>query len=227
MSTRGADVEHAAAGVAEQVDAGRVRQAVGQGALAPRRLRHPAAKADSSSSVVTPEGAQPFRAARAARARWRGRRSSARWSGVTGRAEQPGQAGQLVVRAPRPAAARAAGQRHRVEHRRAPARALGAQAGGLEEADVETGVVRDQHRRRGRTPGTPAARPRVRGARADHRVGDAGEHRDERRDRAAGVHQGLELADHLAAAHLDRADLGDRSVVGASRRWSPGRRRRR
>ena len=71
-----------------------------------------------------------------------------------------------------------------------------------------------QHRRRS------AGRP------ATMRVGDAGEHGDERRDRRARVDQGLELAEHLAAAHLDRADLGDRRSRRASRRWSPGRRRR-
>ena len=41
------------------------------------------------------------------------------------------------------------------------------------------------------------------------------------------VDQGLELAEHLAAAHLDRADLGDhRAAPRPSRRWSRGRRRR-
>ena len=33
-----------------------------------------------------------------------------------------------------------------------------------------------------------------------------------------GVDQGLELAEHLAAAHLDGADLGDRRVGGAAAR---------
>jgi hypothetical protein len=46
----------------------------------------------------------------------------------------------------------------------------------------------------------------------DHRVGDPGQERDERRDRDAGLHERLELAEHLAAAHLDRADLGDAGV---------------
>ena len=34
--------------------------------------------------------------------------------------------------------------------------------------------------------------------------------------RAAGIDQRRELAEHLAAAHLDRADLGDRLGVGAA-----------
>ena len=50
------------------------------------------------------------------------------------------------------------------------------------------------------------------GASTQHRVGDAGEHRDERGHGDAGLHEGLELAEDLAAAHLDRADLGDAGV---------------
>ena len=50
----------------------------------------------------------------------------------------------------------------------------------------------------------------MRGASATMRVGDAGQDGDLRRDRLARVDQGRELAEHLAAAHLDRADLGDR-----------------
>jgi hypothetical protein len=37
---------------------------------------------------------------------------------------------------------------------------------------------------------------------------------DERRDGMAGVHERLELPQHLAAAHLDGADLGDPAVLG-------------
>ena len=51
------------------------------------------------------------------------------------------------------------------------------------------------------------------GRRGDHHRGDAGQHADVGRDLAAGVDQGLELAEHLAAADLDRADLGDRAVL--------------
>ena len=36
--------------------------------------------------------------------------------------------------------------------------------------------------------------------------------------RTAGVHERLELAEHLAAAHLDRADLRDRAVRGRAAR---------
>ena len=54
----------------------------------------------------------------------------------------------------------------------------------------------------------------IRGAGRDERVGEAGEHRDLRRDRPARVDERLERAEELAAADLHRADLGDR-VVGA------------
>ena len=82
-------------------------------------------------------------------------------------------------------------------------------AGGLEEADVERRVVRDQHGVAGELEeGRQHLVDPRRGG--HHRVGDAGEHRDQRRDAPAGVDQRGELAEHLAAAHLDRADLGDR-----------------
>jgi len=87
----------------------------------------------------------------------------------------------------------------------------------LEEGDVEAGVVGDEDAVAGeleerRQNGLDAR------SRRDHRVGDAGEHLDERRDRLAGLDQGLELAEHVAAAHLDRAELGDRGRRGAAPR---------
>ena len=54
----------------------------------------------------------------------------------------------------------------------------------------------------------------MRGAGGDERVGEPGQHRDLRRDGPARVDERLERAEELAAADLDRADLGDR-VVGA------------
>jgi hypothetical protein len=48
----------------------------------------------------------------------------------------------------------------------------------------------------------------------DHRLGDAGEHGDERRDGRTRVDQGGELAQFLPAAHLHRADLGDAPAFG-------------
>ena len=85
-------------------------------------------------------------------------------------------------------------------------------AGGLEEAEVERRVVGDQDGAAGELEeagqhGADARRGR------DHHRGDAGQHADVGRDRPAGVDQGLELAEHLAAADLHRADLGDRAVL--------------
>jgi hypothetical protein len=104
-------------------------------------------------------------------------------------------------------------QRGRVQHarRRPPVPVAG--AGRLEEARVVRGVVRDQHRAaeelQQRRQGTLERR-----GRRHHRLGDPGQDRDERRDRRAGVDQRGELPEALAAAHLDRADLGDAGVLG-------------
>jgi hypothetical protein len=83
---------------------------------------------------------------------------------------------------------------------------------GLEEAAVEGGVVGDQHR--------PAEELEQAGEHdldrlgvGHHPVGDAGQGADQRRDRHRGVDQGVEAAEDLAAADLDRPDLGD-AVVG-------------
>ena len=59
---------------------------------------------------------------------------------------------------------------------------------------------------------------RDRGRSREHAIGDARECRDEGRNRSAGIDQRLILAEHLAAAHLDRADLGDAGI----HRLAPG-----
>jgi hypothetical protein len=79
---------------------------------------------------------------------------------------------------------------------------------GPQEADVETGVVGDQDRivceiQEGRQHGLD-----VRGT-GDRGIGDPGQGGDVGRDGTLGVHEGTELAEHLAPAHLDRTDLGD------------------
>jgi hypothetical protein len=48
----------------------------------------------------------------------------------------------------------------------------------------------------------------------DHRPRDAGQHRDRGRDGGARVDQGVERAQALPAADLDRPDLGDGVLVG-------------
>src|SRR4029453_14321673 len=86
---------------------------------------------------------------------------------------------------------------------------------GLDEAPVEGGVVGHQH---------SAAEELEQAGEHDldrllvghHRVGDAGQGADQRRDGDPGVDQGLEGADDLAPADLDRADLGDAVVGGRS-----------
>ena len=85
----------------------------------------------------------------------------------------------------------------------------------LEETDVEAGVVRHQHSIADELQERRQHRGDTR-CREHHRVGDPGEQGDRRRDPHLGVHQGLELPDRLPAAHLDRADLGDRGLPGRS-----------
>ena len=119
-----------------------------------------------------------------------------------------------------------AGELGGVDDRVTPARVAVRGAGGLEEADVERRRCARPARRRAANSRNAGSTDSIARRRDHHRVGDAGQHRDERRDRRAGVDQGRELAEHLAAADLDRADLGDRVLGRPSRRSSPGRRRR-
>ena len=82
----------------------------------------------------------------------------------------------------------------------------------LEEAHVERRVVRHQHASR-----RELQERRQRGldgrSVGNHGIADAGQHRDERRDLGVRVDQRLELAQDLAAADLDRADLGDHAAL--------------
>ena len=101
------------------------------------------------------------------------------------------------------------GQVDRVEHPEPRPRMPGGPRRLFEERHVEPGVVRDEHAVAGELEERGQDRLDPRRLR-DHRVGDAGEHLDEHGDRLARTHQGLELAQHLAAADLDGPDLGDR-----------------
>ena len=85
-------------------------------------------------------------------------------------------------------------------------------AGRAQEAGVERRVVRDEHgaAQELQDRGQHGRQPRRPG---DHRGGDAGERDDVRRQPGARVDQRGQLAEQLAAAHLDRADLGDRVGV--------------
>ena len=136
--------------------------------------------------------------------------ASARWHGSVVAREVRREGGQLAV-GHLVAAEQPAGEDGGVDRGRGRPGdpVLGARR--LEEAQVERGVVRDEHRAVGELEeaGEHAADPRRGG---DHRRGDAGQDADVGRDLPAGVDQRLELAEHLAAAHLDGADLGDRAV---------------
>ena len=105
----------------------------------------------------------------------------------------------------------ATGQAVGVDRAVVEAGAVGADQGGLEEADVEAHVVPDHHRAADELE--EGGQHLVdRGRRQHHGLGDAGEHGDLGRDGQARVDEGLEGAEALAAAQLHRADLGDRAV---------------
>src|SRR5262249_39754738 len=112
----------------------------------------------------------------------------------------------------------APGQHDRVQHGEAGPGQPEVAAPGDQEAQVERGVVGDEHTALGEVeqPGQHRAQPRSRG---QHPVGDPGQVRDTRRDRRARVDQRgelalpHELAPPPARAHPDRPDLGDRRLL--------------
>ena len=137
--------------------------------------------------------------------------SRARWVGLVVEAEARGQRAEPAVG--HLVADQAAGQGDGVDLHRVVAGVPGPLERGAQEGDVEADVVADDH-------GAPQELEQRRQhrldarRRRDHRVGEPGEHGDLRRDRPARVDERLERAEALAAADLDRADLGD-GVVGA------------
>ena len=102
----------------------------------------------------------------------------------------------------------AAREGQRVDDRVAERRTVAAQHRGIDERHVEPDVVADDHRvadellQGGQDRLDPRCRPH-------HHLGDAGEHRDRRRDGTTGVHQRRHGAEALATLHLDHTDLGD------------------
>src|SRR5581483_5585387 len=126
-------------------------------------------------------------------------------------AEETGQRAQLAVRHLL-RVQQLPGERHRVEHRESrPGQPAGLR-GGAEKADVERGVVRDQHAAVGE-PEQPGQDGRDLRGGGQQPIGDAGELFDGRRDRDARVDQRGELAAPYSAADPHHADLGDRAVV--------------
>ncbi len=100
------------------------------------------------------------------------------------------------------------GECQRVDHDVRQVRASGADECRVQEANIKSNVVPNDHAvstklEQARQYGLDAWR------RDDHCIGDSGENRDQRWDRPARVDQRLERAETLAAADLDRADLGD------------------
>ena len=170
-------------------------------------------KVVSSSRVTTPR--LPTRASRACSTSTVARASCrARWSGVVAAPNSWASVDELAV-GRLVTGHQLAGQVRGVDHLEAGPLVAGAGRRRLEEADVEGRVVRHQHGVAGELEERRQDAVDARGV-GDHAVGDAGEDGDERRDRLGRVDQRLELAEHLAAADLDRADLGDVAPAGAA-----------
>ena len=208
-----ADVQRAALRVAEDVDAGDVGERLGEVALASLRRGHPGRVGRELLEGVDSE--RPDAVDEAVQDVDGGARIGQR--PVVGRGRRPevrGESAELAV-AHLVAEQDRAGEPRRVDDCRLGPRAPGAGARTLEERHVIGRVVCDQDRTCGELEERRqcgAQRRRIH----QHRVGDPGEHRDERRDGNPGLHEGLEFADHLAAPHLDRPDLGDAGVGGGA-----------
>ena len=204
---RSSYVEHLVGRSAEQVDAGRAGQVVGQRALATPRRRHVTGQLLQLGQALHAERSQPLE------------------QGVQHVDGGPGVGQRPVVGCDRRPQQRReqsqpdarcflpgeypARQPDSVHHRVARPGQAEPGAGGLEKADVEARVVRDQHR--------PADEFQERGQHGrdggcvvDHGIGDPGEHDDLRRNRPARVDQSGELAEYFTASDLDRPELGDR-----------------
>jgi len=213
---RGADVERPALVVLEDVDPRQRRQTVSEEPLAALGRGDPRRVARQLLEGVHTEVADAFeetvqdvdRGARVVQGPVVGCRPGP---------EEHGKRRELVVVA-LVAGDELAGQVNGVEDPESRPVLAGRSGCRLEEGDVEAGVVGDEDRvagelEEGRQHGLDARCLR------DHGVGDAGEHLDEGRDGLARLDQRLELPEHLAAAHPDRTELGDRG----RRRTSPRR----
>ena len=210
-----ADVERRALRVAEDVDArhrwaGRRRG----GACGAARRETWAVNARSSGKRLHAEAAEPADAARAARRRWPARRparggSARSWRGRTG------PAWPACSWAPRRGSA-PAGRARRCRRPRSPATRSRAPAGRLAGSRRRTGRCARPARCRAansRNDGSTApivGAPETIASVMPVSTLTNGVIADAR------VDEGLELAEHLPAANLDRADLGDRVVAGAA-----------
>ena len=207
-----ADVEGTASCIAEEVHAGPPRQSIGEAELGRLRMRVDAGSASRSSSPSTPKAA-----ARSSR-KWSrsavaSASSRARCDGWCERRKRLARVDNRQFGTSSRTSRRASA--HVSTHRCVIGAHPEARRAGAEEAEIEAHVVADDHRARAELDERREHRLDA-GRRHDHRLGDAGEHRDLRRDRHARVHEGLERAEALAASHLDRADLGDGAALGRS-----------
>jgi hypothetical protein len=133
-------------------------------------------------------------------------------AGQPGGLQPAGEGGQLVV-GHFVADQYAPGHGRGVEHDRLGPRVSVLGARRLQEPGVVRRVVSHPHRVAGELQEGRQHRLEAR-RRGDHGLGDPGQDGDERRDPLTRVDQRRELAEQLAALHLDRADLGDAGAVG-------------
>ena len=204
------DIQRAVVGGPEDVDPRHVRQAIGQVPLPALGRGDRLGELDGVAERVHLEAAQPLDqpvqdvdGGPGVVQRPVGR--------LHGGVEELGEGGQLAV-GHLVAGQRPAGHRGGVQHPDLRPGVAVPVAGRLEEADVVRRVVRHQHRPAQELQQAGQHRLDRRG-RGQHRLGDAGQHGDERRQPLARVYQGGEDAQPLAGAHLDRADLGDPAAV--------------
>ena len=106
----------------------------------------------------------------------------------------------------------ASGERDGVDDRAGQRWPLGSLARSAQEPDIEADVVADDHGVADEVDQGPQDAFDARRVRHEN-VGQAGQHHDLRRNRPSGIDEGLERAEALAAAHLDRTDLGDHVLV--------------
>ena len=127
--------------------------------------------------------------------------------------------GQRVERAPAQARQEAAGQAQRAAAGLFEDLAAQRQARGIQERDIEAGVVGDEH---GAGRELDETRQHHRDGRplGQHVLGDAGELGDEVGQAASGVYELGELSDDATALDAQRADLDD--AVAAARRAAGG-----
>ena len=205
------DVEHRVAGVAEEVDARAGRRPLGEAAPG----SHPAALGRAQADHVGDGGRAPFLGEAQQAHEHLGRRERVGQRAVARPhlgVEPLGE--RAEVHALEPVAHQPPGQRHRVDDGRGQAAASQAGQVGVDEADVEAGVVGDEHGPGAEPQELVEHRPHAR-APADVVLGDAGDGGDLGRDHAARVDQALHPRRLAEPAHADRPQLDDARHAGA------------